>query len=368
MPLALGQRFFYAATGRILLSSETSTIANLKPMVILENSTLAIVFCLITMLCWGSWTSGQKLVTQSAPLSIFYRDYVYGIMITALLLAFTLGSLGPNERPFLEDFQQAAWQNIALAVAGGIIFNIGNTLLTVGINISGIAVAMPVGTGLSLALGLIVNYIAKPEGNVTLLALGGGLVLASIAACAFAYKAKNEEESDSDESSNKGIWIALAGGAFSGFFFLLVTQSIVEDIALPEARKLTPYTGFVCFALGILLSNPLMEWIIKRLKLLEGENHAKYGDASAKEHALSLGSGFVWGVGMITLLLGSQDAGGAVSYGLSQGATVVSVLWGLLAWKEFEGAPAKANRYLWIMGGTYVVGLILIVMARASAG
>lgn len=335
-------------------------------MVIIENSTLAIIFCFITMLCWGSWTSGQKLVTQSAPLSIFYRDYVYGIVLTALLLAFTLGSLGSNERPFLEDIQQAALRNIALAVAGGMIFNIGNTLLTVGINISGIAVAMPVGTGLSLALGLIVNYIAKPEGNVALLALGGVLVLASIAACAFAYKAKNDD--DSDDSSTKGIWVALTGGFFSGFFFLLVTQSIVEDIALPEAERLTPYTGFVLFALGILISNPLIEWTVKRLKLLVGEDQVRYGEVSAKEHGLSLGSGFVWGIGMIALLLGSQDAGGAVSYGLSQGATIVSVLWGLFVWKEFEGAPAKANRYLWIMGGTYVVGLILIVMARASTG
>ncbi|MDR6194851.1 GRP family sugar transporter [Siphonobacter sp. SORGH_AS_0500] len=337
-------------------------------MVIIENATLAIIFCLITMLCWGSWTSGQKLVTQSAPLSIFYRDYVYGIVITALVLAFTLGSLGSNERAFLDDIQQATLRNMALAVIGGMIFNIGNMLLTVGINISGIAVAMPVGTGLSLALGLIVNYIAKPEGNVGLLAIGGGLVLASIAACAFAYKAKNEEEEEDEGSSTKGIWVALAGGVFSGFFFLLVTQSIVEDIALPEAEKLTPYTGFVLFALGILISNPLIEWTVKRLKLLEGEDEVRYGDVSAKEHGLSLGSGFIWGIGMITLLLGSQDAGGAVSYGLSQGATVVSVLWGLLVWKEFEGAPAKAKRYLWIMGGTYVVGLILIVMARASAG
>ncbi|PMD97535.1 multidrug DMT transporter permease [Siphonobacter sp. BAB-5405] len=333
-------------------------------MFIVDQPTLAVFFCLITMLCWGSWSNGQKIVTQSAPLQVFYRDYVYGIVLLSLILAFTLGSFGEEGRPFLEDIQQATLQNLALALAGGILFNIGNTLLTVGINLSGIAIAMPVGTGLSMALGIIVNYIAKPDGDLTLLAIGGGLVLVSIGMCALAYLAR--EEDSEEKSDNKGIWVALAGGLVSGFFFLVITSSIIEELSFPQKDKLTPYTGLVLFAFGILLSNPVLERILERLKLTGDDNETPYKEVPRREHLLGLASGLLWCVGMITLLLGSQEAGDAISYGLSQGATVVSVLWGLFAWKEFKDAPAKANRYLWLMGASYVVGLALIIMARSS--
>ncbi|WP_255157942.1 GRP family sugar transporter [Siphonobacter sp. BAB-5385] len=109
-----------------------------------------------------------------------------------------------------------------------------------------------------------------------------------------------------------------------------------------------------------------MERILERLKLTGDDNETPYKEVPRRGHLLGLASGLLWCVGMITLLLGSQEAGDAISYGLSQGATVVSVLWGLFAWKEFKDAPAKANRYLWLMGASYVVGLALIIMARSS--
>lgn len=37
-------------------------------------------------------------------------------------------------------------------------------------------------------------------------------------------------------------------------------------------------------------------------------------------------------------------AGAAISYGLGQGATLVSALWGILIWREFKGAPKVSNQ------------------------
>ncbi|GAB2781768.1 GRP family sugar transporter [Rhabdobacter roseus] len=337
-------------------------------MFIVEEPTWAIILCLVTMLCWGSWGNGQKWVTQSAPLYIFYRDYVYGIAGSALMLAFTLGTLGDEGRPLLEDIRQAEITNLLLALAAGIIFNLGNTLLTVGINQAGLSIAMPVGTGLSLALGLVVNHIAEPSGNLPLLAAGGGVVLVAIALSALAYRAKEKEEEDDEESSsgkNRGVWIALSGGLALGFFFVIVSSAMSKELASPEAGLLTPYSGFLFFALGILISNPGIEWLVRHFKISDEDDETKYGEVPARQHAVGLASGVLWGVGMIALFLGSPEAGDAVSYGLSQGATIVSVLWGLFAWAEFEGAPKKANRFLWFMGIAYVAGLALIILARA---
>ncbi|QJW89448.1 multidrug DMT transporter permease [Spirosoma taeanense] len=337
-------------------------------MFVIHQPAVAICFCLLTMLFWGSWTNAQKFVTKTAPLYVFYRDYVYGILAASLLLAFTLGSFGSQGRSVPEDIQQAEGRSILLALAGGIAFNVGNRLLTVGISMAGIAIAMPVGTGLSLAIGLVVNYLAEPKGSVALLSLGGGAIIAAMIFSALAYKTKQEGADDADSSSNgnRGIWIALAGGLAAGFFFRLVSEAIATDLIRPEAGLLTTYTGFALFAIGLNLCNPLVEWLVRKFVLPDEDGQPDYRHVGRREHLAGLGGGLIWGLGMSTLLLGAKQAGDAVSYGLSQGATIVSVLWGLFAWHEFKDAPAKANRYLWLMGGSYVAGLVLIVLARSG--
>ena len=56
-------------------------------------------------------------------------------------------------------------------------------------------------------------------------------------------------------------------------------------------------------------------------------------------------------------------AGAAISYGLGQGATLVSALWGILIWREFKGAPRKASILNLAMFLLFVVGLGFIIKA-----
>jgi glucose uptake protein len=60
-----------------------------------------------------------------------------------------------------------------------------------------------------------------------------------------------------------------------------------------------------------------------------------------------------------------KAASPAISYGLSNAAPVVAVLWGLLVWKEFKGAPAGTNRILALMFVFYLIGLVLITWSNA---
>ena len=75
-------------------------------MFIVNSYALAVIFCFITMLCWGSWANTQKLAARSWRYELFYWDYVLGMVLFALLLAFTMGSIGSEGRPFLEDISQ----------------------------------------------------------------------------------------------------------------------------------------------------------------------------------------------------------------------------------------------------------------------
>ena len=67
------------------------------------------------------------------------------------------------------------------------VFNAANILLVAAIALSGMAVAFPVGIGLALVLGVVVNYWAQPAGNPTLLFAGVAFVAAAIVLDAMAY-------------------------------------------------------------------------------------------------------------------------------------------------------------------------------------
>lgn len=63
-------------------------------MFIVNSYALAVVFCFVTMLCWGSWGNTQKLASKSWRYELFYWDYVIGMVLFAAILGLTMGSCG----------------------------------------------------------------------------------------------------------------------------------------------------------------------------------------------------------------------------------------------------------------------------------
>src|SRR5512141_414183 len=116
-------------------------------MFIPQSYTLAVILCVITMICWGSWGNTQKLAGKTWRFELFYWDYVIGIVLFSLLLGFSMGSTGEQGRGFIQDIKQAEPSNIFSAFIGGVIFNASNILLVAAMAIAGMAVAFPVGVG-----------------------------------------------------------------------------------------------------------------------------------------------------------------------------------------------------------------------------
>src|SRR5437868_5544629 len=119
-------------------------------MFIVQTYPLAVIFCFITMLCWGSWANTQKLASRTWRFELFYWDYVIGILLFSIISAFTLGSIGEHGRSFVDDLKQVDSSNLISALFGGVVFNAANILLSAAIAIAGMAVAFPVGIGLAL--------------------------------------------------------------------------------------------------------------------------------------------------------------------------------------------------------------------------
>ena len=98
-------------------------------MFIIKSYPIAVLFCIITMLCWGSWANTQKLSSKKWPFQLFYWDYSLGVLLITLALAFTLGSSGVEGRGFLADLNQASSGPLQNAFFGGVVFNFANLLL-----------------------------------------------------------------------------------------------------------------------------------------------------------------------------------------------------------------------------------------------
>lgn len=331
-------------------------------MFIVESYSLAIVFCFITMLCWGSWANTQKLVQKQWRFELFYWDYVIGILLFSLLAAFILGSNGEGGRPFLADISQADGVNIRNALIGGVVFNLANILLTAAIAGAGMAVAFPVGIGLALIIGVIINYILLSKGNPVLLFSGVLLITAAIILNALAYR----KHAGGAGKQGTGKWIIIsiiAGILMSTFYPFIASGMDLENFISPAAGKMTPYTAFVVFAAGILLSNFIFNSILMR-NPLEGSpiRYTEYFKGKGV-HWVGIMGGTIWGIGNLFNLIAAGKAGPAISYGLGQGATLVAALWGVFIWKEFKGGTAPVKKMIATMFILFVIGLSLIIAA-----
>ena len=338
-------------------------------MFIVNSYTLAVILCFVIMLCWGSWGNTQKLAAKSWRYELFYWDYVIGMVLFALVLAFTFGSIGSQGRPFLADLRQASAASLGWIILGGVIFNASNILLSASISLAGMSVAFPLGVGLALVLGVLNNYrVALSQGastgNVALLAAGVGLVVIAIICNSVASNMKGGSDTDK-AGQKKGIILAILAGIIMSFFSSFVMRAMdLTDFASPAAGKVTPYTAIVIFTIGVLISNFLFNTIAMR-KPVSGDpvSYKEYFSGNMKTHLVGMLGGCIWCLGTALSYISAEKAGAAISYALGQGAPMIAAIWGVFVWKEFKGSPNKVYGLLGLMFLFFVAGLSFIVVA-----
>lgn len=333
-------------------------------MFIVQSYPLAIFFCFVTMLCWGSWGNTQKLAAKTWRYELFYWDYVIGLLLFSLLSAFTLGSFGVEGRSFLDDLMQADGRNLFSAFLGGVVFNASNILLAAAVALCGMSVAFPVGVGLALVLGVLINYFGAAKGDPLFIFLGVALIAAAIVMNGLAYRMARTGKR---KLTAKGLLISVAAGTIMAFFYRFVASSMdLDSFTAPAAGKMTPYTAVVVFAAGVFVSNFLFNTIAMKCPV-EGTpvRPSEYFGGTFRTHLVGMLGGAIWCLGESFSMIASGKAGAAISYGLGQGATLVSALWGILIWKEFRGAPGASvlcNAGMFVL---FLAGLGLLIYAGA---
>src|SRR5882724_3383320 len=245
-----------------------------------ETYGIALLFMILSMLCWGSWANSMKLC-PGYRFQLFYWDYVIGLIGGAVLWGSTLGSLGTVGRSFYADVAHSGGHMILLAMVGGAIFNVANLLLVAAIDIAGLAVAFPVGIGLALVVGAVSTYIISPQGNPFLLFGGIALVSAAIIFDAIAYRLRETEHA---AMSRRGIIISLVAGLLMGTFYPLVSK------AMTVGAGPGPYAALLFFAIGVALCAIPVNYFLMRFPL-DGRE-----PASMRGYWQAHGSWHLWGV------------------------------------------------------------------------
>jgi glucose uptake protein len=316
---------------------------------------IALFMMITSAICWGSWANTYKGV-KNYRFELFYWDYAVGIFLVSLILAFTMGSTSHDAASFLNNVRSADTNNIVSTMVGGAIFNLANLLLVAAIDMAGLAIAFPVSIGIALVVGVISSFAIQMKGNAPLLAAG---VVCALIAVVMDGKAYGSLAIAGRSVSKKSIIVCVVSGVLMGLWAPFVAR------AMTNGNTLGPYSIAVFLTLGALLSCLIWNiYFMKRPLVGEPVSFAGFFSGPISGHALGLLGGFVWGIGMVFNLVAASFTGVAISYAIGQSAPMVAALWGVFAWKEFEGAPGKAKVYLVLMFVFYCLGILLVARAN----
>ena len=320
-----------------------------------QSLSVALLMMITSAICWGSWANTYKGV-KNYRFELFYWDYAVGIFLISLILALTMGSAGHDADSFLNNVHAADSSNIVYAMVGGAWFNLANLLLVAAIDMAGLAVAFPISIGIALVVGVVLSYALQPKGNPVLLSLG---VVCALVAVILDGKAYGSLTTRGRTVSRKSLITCIVSGILMGLWAPFLTK------AMTNGHPLGPYSVVVFLTLGALLSCFLWNvYFMKRPLVGEPVSFSGFFRGPASGHVLGLLGGFIWGTGTVFNMVAASLTGVAISYAIGQSAPMVAALWGILAWKEFDGSGPRAKVYLTLMFVFY--GLAILLVAKAN--
>ncbi len=331
-------------------------------MMIVHSYPIAIMLCVLTMLCWGSWANTLKLEPRSYGFPLYYWDQAIGYVLLPLLVGLTFGSFGGDGRSLLADLRQGSASSYEWAILGGVVWNLANILFMAALDIAGMAVAYPIAIGIALVEGVLINYIDQPSGQPLLIFGGVALILTAIILDALAYRNVQRQAKDPSQLG-KGITLAVAGGILMGLFYFLVQRSLSSNFTDLTPGKFGPYAAVLVYCLGSFVSNfvfntYLMSHPVKGEKVTFSDY---FRSGTFKFHAIGVLGGVINGVGVTSNFVASKAASPAIAYGLGQGGTMIAAIWGILVWKETKGASRGTQVMIAGMFALFLAGLLLLV-------
>ena len=167
--------------------------------------------------------------------------------------------------------------------------------------------------------------------------------------------------------SSLGITLSIVSGVAWGFFFPLVETSRSGE------NGVGPYGVAGLLGTGLLFSTLLyVPFFVNFPVQGEAVQVRAYFKGTKKQHFWGIFGGIVWAVGLVAALVEAAapipvKTAPALASGLIYGAPLLAVLWGMLAWREFKGAPQNVKMLQFGMFVLFLAGVALISLAPQFA-
>jgi glucose uptake protein len=338
----------------------------------------ALLLLVLSMLCLGSWQNAQKLAGKWR-FELFYYDFSVGVALSAVIAAFTFGSMNSTDLTFQDNFLLTGYRKMAIAVAAGVVFNLGNLLLLAAIAVAGMGIAFPMAVGFALVIGAIWQYMLNQQGSAALLFSGALLVLAAVIAGAFTHAERLADKAAQDKgppkydprtktivrppSGVKGVVLSLLSGLFLALFYPVLEVSRTGDDAIG------PYGIALLFAGGILFSTLLYNPFLMNFPVVGEPIHFRdFFMGTRRQHLMGVLGGILFGIGMVASLVAATapkrlQVGSGLSLALNMGTAVIGALWGFLVWRELRGAGTRVRSLAAAVLVLFIMGLVLVSIA-----
>jgi glucose uptake protein len=334
-------------------------------MILPQTYVGTLIVMILSLLCVGLWANTYKLAGK-LRFELYYFDFVIGLAFAAVIYAFTFGNLGFDGFSFVDDLMQAHKRQWMQAFGAGVIFNLANMLLVAAISVSGMAVAIPVGLGFTLVVGVLLGQMGHRTSNPLVLSLGCVLVMAAIVVDALAYnslmEARRAARSKPGQKARsagaiKGLVLSVAGGLLMTAIYPLLTGARVGDVGLG------PYSTIFLFGAGTFLSTFVFSLFFMNLPVAgEPLEIMDYFKIAAKRHLLGLLGGILWCTGTVAVLVAvaagpETQPGRGAALVLSNSGTLIAGLCGLLFWKEFQDGGGRTKTMAFVAMILFACGL-----------
>ena len=337
------------------------------------------ILAIVSLLCLGSWANTLKLAGKWR-FEYFYFDFVLGILLSAGLAAIVLGSGRPQELTFQDNLLLAGYRKMAWALGSGVVLNLGTLLLLAAMTIAGMSVAFGLALGVALAIGAVWDFTNSTQANATLTFSGVAVLVAAVVVIALAHSRRLVVQREAAQKALTPDPRAKSKRPKPAGAALPIVLAIVGGIALSTFPRilgeatggdngLAPYSAVLLLAGAALLSSPFFVLVFITFPVTgTAGSPSAYLSGSKKQHLLGLAGGTLWTAGILTALLTAAappnaQPGALIQYALTNGAPLIAAAWGLLAWREFQGAGERAQMLAVGMVVLFLAGLGLVDFA-----
>jgi glucose uptake protein len=349
-------------------------------MILPSTYVSGLIVLILALVCLGSWINTLRAAGK-LRFELYSYDFALGVLVAALIAAFTLGSLNSKELTFADNFSLTGYRKMAWGMGAAAVFGLGNLFLLASTVTSRVSVAFPVSFGLALLINTVWDYFLSNGEGAVLIFGGLTLILVAMIVAGVSYRwnlldlqAEMQRAFIADPrtkappkvrgSAALSVTLGLLSGVFLGISSRMLGEATTGDNAL------APYSAGLMFAAGFFLASLVYVPFFMNFPVAGAPIRiSDYFKAKKKQHLMGILGGMIFIAGLLAALAATYtpafvQAGPLVNFAINQSVPIIAALWGLLVWREYKGASNRVQMALAVLVVLYLAGVGMIAVAR----